>query len=143
MIIFILTIVVALIGVLLIILSQKFDWGDDGFIGAIPAATGVVGFFVCGIMALCINGHTTYRREMIKYETKVEELTTTYNVLIEHNDASYARYTAIQQYNQEVREFKQNILDEQWRLKNPWINWYHCSAYAKMDYNIVSYIEVK
>lgn len=80
--------------------------------------------------------HTTH------YEESVRELNTTYNYLISAPEGA-AKYTAVQQYNSEVKEFKQDIIQEQKRLENPWVSWFHCYAFNNMDANAVQYISLE
>ena len=45
-------------------------------------------------------------------------------------------------YNEKANSFKQEIIDAQERLKNPWINWYTCSVYNSYDAEEVKIITV-
>lgn len=97
---------------------------------------------ICGSISICNNSRYTCITEKIKYEEKVTELNTTYDYLMTYNDETYARYTAIQQYNSEVEEFKTNILKKQATLKDPWVCWFECKEYNNMDANSVKYISL-
>lgn len=148
--------ILSIVGIVLVVLGgiglflyekNKHLWnflGDLWFCGVstIFAATGLTMSIVCFSYCLASNCPHTCKMERIDYEAKVNELTATYTYL-NNLDDNKDKYTAIQQYNAEVNEFKTNILKHQSALKNPWINWLHCKEYKNFDANVVSYIEVK
>ena len=97
---------------------------------------------VFGSISFAVNSPMYCTAERVKYEERVTELNTTYNYLMTYDNETLARYTAIQQYNTEVREFKTDILEAQTRLKNPWLNWLECREYKNMNVDAVKYIGI-
>ena len=112
------------------------------FIGAFVALCSSIGFICCGVISICNNVPVSHVSARIKYTETVTSLNSTYKLLTQAED-SYAKYTAIQQYNVEVEKFKTDILSTQHQLKNPWLNWMNNYEYNNFDANVVSYIEVE
>ena len=110
-------------------------------LSAIGILVGGIFSAASGIVALIANSSPVCIDSRQRYEQNVKNLSTTYKILMEADDG-YAKYTAIQQYNVEVKEFKTNILVKQECLKNPWINWFVCRENNNFDANAVQYIEL-
>lgn len=45
-------------------------------------------------------------------------------------------------YNERANSFKQEIIESQERLKNPWLNWYTCFAYNSYDAEEIKLITI-
>lgn len=90
-------------------------------------------------LSIGVNSVVNCKKQELHYEEQVKSLNDTYEVLI-HVDETWDKYTAIQQYNQEVKDFKYEIKYEQEMLDNLWLNWFHCKSYKNFDSNSVSYI---
>ena len=93
--------------------------------------------------AVCIGMNAPMKNDQIRieYNNNVTSLNETYNILL-NTDDSLDKYTAIQQYNNDVRDFKTEIQQAQYVLSNPWINWFESYVYAEFDSNAVSYYTV-
>lgn len=117
-----------------------FQNDDLNFIFGIGSA--ISGIILLVIAITLIAPNTTIGKQMheIWYQQKVEELQSTYDTLITYQDNEIAR-VSITEYNEEVKEFKVDILTNQQCLNNLWINWFICPAYKNFDANIVSYIK--
>ena len=92
---------------------------------------------LCG--ATCIG--TNSNREEIRQELAkdVVLLTFQYDTLSAAEDG-YAKYIAVEQYNEKVKEFKKKVRDGQNAYKNPWTSWFSVPVYLEFNEDMVSYI---
>ncbi len=142
----ILIIMFALLFIAGIICTRIFwDRVGDEWLPSISLALSFIGGLglmgCCLFIALC-NSPAAHVAARVNYSETVTSLNSTYKLLTQAED-SYAKYTAIQQYNSEVREFKEDITTTQAHLKNPWINWMCNYEYKNFDANVVSYINIE
>lgn len=96
-------------------------------------------FVVSGMSALIMQYGTPAKKADLYYSQKIEELTNTYNSLT-NAETSSARYTAIQQYNEEVNKFKTELIKHQYWLNNVWTNWFVPYTVGNYSAESVSYI---
>ena len=139
MLIILLCLILVIVGV---ILTIKFTDEVPGIAGCVVAVFFGVVLLAEVIDCIVANSPTSASTVRIKYTENVAHLTATYNMIMTYDQPDYARYTAIQQYNAEVAEFKSEILGNQRLLKNPWVNWFNCYQWNNCDANAVSYINV-
>ena len=127
--------------------SKKIDFGEKSeTLEHVGIACFVLSWFasaIAGAMIGCSIGNNTpqkAREIKIKYDNDVYSLNATYKTL-EKADDSWAKYTAIQQYNESVKEFKTDIETNKAIVNNPFISWFTCYIYAELDPNSVSFYE--
>ena len=149
MILMIIFIVLTIIGTVMWVLTKKYDYKLSEVVDTTLTITGATLTVLFGLITIiggmwCVmaNNPMTYENERIAYVEKVDSLNATYSVLITNVDNESYKIS-IQQYNQEIREFKTEIKTNQKWLNNPWTNWFMCKEYKNMDVNAVSYITVE
>jgi len=125
---------------IMVVKSIKDVYFNDDLFIAPTAFIILFGFagLICGLMSMIEN--STYKQEelRIEYRATVEQLNSTYEIL-ENNFEPIA----VHQYNESVKEFKNDIEQAQYRLSNPWIDWFTCCVYNEFDANAVQYYVVK
>lgn len=131
--------VITLVAIVLVVLgfrtgdSDFFGWAAiGGFLGGIPLLFSII--IIC-----CVQSPIAQEAVKVKHEQSIAQLTSTREYINNLTD-DYAKSVAVQQYNIDVRNFKQEIMIQQLHLRNPWISWYHSYAYLKLDADVVSYI---
>ena len=151
----IITIAIILFTALLIItcivsakIESKIQWGKKAETAEnVCLVSGLLSFFasLLSISAIgcciAINLPQKAREIKIKYDNDVYSLNATYKTL-EKADDSWAKYTAVQQYNEAVKEFRTDIETNKAALNNPFISWFTCHIYAELDPNSVSFYEI-
>lgn len=141
MILMIIFIALFVLGVLGGIAYKVRDYDEDMHLvlNLVEAGIGILGV-VIGTMVIIMNNNDYARSQVrLTYQQEVEEFNATRSV-IETIQDDYARSVAIQQYNTNVKEFKQDIIMNQLYVKNPWISWFCNQEYKNLDVNVVSYI---
>lgn len=134
----IISIVIGLIGDL----KWRGDWDDHTFVNL----ASLILTSPCGILPLCLCIFVNKGSAKNDLRTELEETIISLNATkktIENYDEDSKVYlvTAINEYNKDVKEFKTTLLQEQRKLKNVWISWFHNPVYAEFDVNSVSYID--
>jgi len=138
MIIFIVMLVVGIIGC---ICYSRFEMDSELHLGAnlMLGGLGILGLIV-GVIVIIMNNNSFSRSQArLVYEQNVAEFNATRNV-IENIQDDYARSVAIQQYNTNVKEFKEDIITLQHYVNNPWISWFCNQEYKSFNVDVVSYI---
>lgn len=127
--------------------SKKIEFGEKSeTLERVGIACFVLSWFasaIAGAMIGCSIGNNLpqkAREIRIKYDNDVYSLNATYKTL-EKADDSWAKYTAVQQYNEAVKEFKTDIETNKAIVNNPFISWFTCYIYAELDPNSVSFYE--
>lgn len=116
---------------------KAWRWDSDhSFVWGIIGGTGLFFALFCIIPSAIENSSTTYR---ITYNETVAQLNATRTRLLEADPASVERLE-VASYNEQVSEFRSEILTAQEYLKNPWLNTFTCYVYNEFDANAVSYI---
>ena len=131
--------VITLAAIVLVIIG--FRTSEDEFFGwaAVGGIVGGIPFLLSILIICCVQNPIEQEAIKVKYEQSITQLTSTRDYINTITDDS--KSVAVQQYNADVKDFKQEIIVEQLKLKNPWINWYHSYAYLKLDADVVSYIQ--
>lgn len=144
----ILIIAFVLIGIcsLLIVLCEKYvinfdcsEWLEP--LSIVMLIASCVTFLITGITGICENCETNCTSLRMQYETAIAELNASKQFIYDIKD-DYAKSVAVQSYNANVREWKVRILDNQYKLVNPWINIFICNEYANMDANQFTFISL-
>ena len=142
MIIFTIILIIGIISFILVILGYLLSWRDRIFISSAIISSAAFGImFIIGAISISLNSDYNCGKERIKYENQVTELNRDYSIILNMNDDN-DKYIAIQQYNSEVKAFKDKIKQEQYWLNNEWVNWFHCKEYLRFDVNAVDYINI-
>lgn len=131
--------VITLVAIVFLILGLKVN-GDFAGFAVIGGILGGIPLLFSIVIICCVQNQTRQETIKVMYEQSITQLTSTREYINNLTD-DYAKSVAVQQYNIDVSNFKQGIMVEQLKLKNPWISWYHSYAYLKLDANVVSYIE--
>ena len=130
--------VITLAAIVFLVLGFRID--DDFFgLSAICGILGGIPLLLSITIICCVQNPIEQETVRVKYEQSIAQLTSTREYINNLTD-DYAKSVAVQQYNIDVRDFKQEIMMEQLKLTNPWVNWYHSYAYLKLDADVVSYI---
>lgn len=139
MLILIIFIVLILIGITLLVYNYFKDNDVCLSVGLTLTFFGSIASVALGIIACVTNSYANCQKNRIEYEQKVIQLNNTYRTLIDKTE-NFNIYTAIEQYNTQVAEFKSKIMVNQDFLNNPWTNWLFCKEFKNMDANAVQYI---
>lgn len=119
---------------------KAWRWDSDhSLVWGVIGGAGLFFALVCIIPSLIENSSIMADTYRITYNETKEQLNNTRIRLLEADPASIERLD-IASYNEQVREFKSEILTAQERLKNPWLNTFTCYVYNEFDANVVSYI---
>lgn len=140
MILFIISVVIMLGGIVALVLNEVNYWHNDGCIfgGIFASVLGLIAVASIGASSIAINGITHSSEVRAHLTEQVEGLNRTYEILTTAETDSYT-YTAIQQYNAAVAEYKAEVGSNQEKRKNPWINWLTCYVYEEFDVDAVRY----
>ena len=144
MILLIIFITLLVAGAILIIIANKKLWWEDRF-GTVIASCSV-GALTIGILGLTVvitcnliqNTSIAIANKKTEYQMTVSSLNNTYQAYMDRA-ANYEAISVVQ-YNEQVREFKTDIITNQRALNNPWINIFVSNAYKDFDANAVQYI---
>ena len=113
------------------ILTHCF-WG--GLLGVAP-------LIICGIIAGYCNSSLHYHRTEAELTETIDSLHSTYNILITNVDNESYKIS-IQQYNQDVKDFRTKIKEARLDNDNLWLNAFINNIYNEARFNpdVVSYI---
>lgn len=138
------------------IVKKKLEWNglpeiDEGFgvIALIGFCIVVVGALCCGGFAIGAHCTAAKAHARVNYERKIDELElkqqNLYNTLsgitennIETTSTAYIVYDmgsitlAINDYNAEVIDFKEDLYHTKLLSENPWTNWYVCPVFKEV-----------
>lgn len=144
MLFFILFGAITIIGIILLVIFLVKDMLDE-LLTIIPTTLmiifGGVPLVTCGILAGIENSSVHYYAIEAELTETVDSLNSTYNRLITDVDNESVKIS-IQQYNQEVKEFKSLIRTRRQQNKNLWMNAFTNNIYNEARFNpdVVSYI---
>ena len=121
-----------------LVIYAKHNKKDDYDVPLVPGLMVTIVLFFVVIFSIMTN--TTDHAKEVRYETqmKITEFNRKYNKLTKIN----ANKEEVKFYNEEVKEFRKNLLEKQENLKNPWINCFTCYVYKEFnveEIKIISY----
>ena len=111
------------------------------FFGGCAIVTGLA-LVVIGLVQIINNCPAVVRSTKLELTQRIASLNNTYEILYKEykeNSNSYV-FTAIEQYNDDVTNYKITVETSQMSLKNPWTSWFVCHAYKDFSVDAVSYI---
>ena len=128
-------------------IASRFRWGkkqgNAEDVCSVSLVLSCIASVISGTAIGCSIGNNLpqkAREIKIKYYNDVYSFNVTYKTL-EKAENSWAKYTAVQQYNEAVKEFKTSIETNKAIVNNPFISWFTCYIYAELDPNSVSFYE--
>ena len=131
--------VLTLAAIVFLILALKVN-DDFLFFSVAAGGLGVIPFIIMLFMIISAQSPYTKEKARLNYSQTITQLNATIQYIDNISD-DYARSIAVEQYNSDVKKFKQEIAYSKINLKNPWINWFESYVYNEFDIDIVSYIE--
>lgn len=147
MIILFILIALVIAGVVLCLLANV---ADIFYVEDIPDIIGVCLISICGFSLLVCSIFTIVRNSKVSKEHKTIEIQETIESINETRKTleykiSSESYTVLEinEYNNNVKEYKTEIKQANLILNNPWINWFENPAYKEFNGNEVSYLYVK
>lgn len=96
-----------------------------------------------GVMAIHNNSNANCEQVKEKWNERALELCVRRKLINQYEENDYKKYFAVTKYNEDVKNFYEELNSRKEDLDNLFTNWLTCKAYAELDYSdVVDYIEI-
>ena len=99
-------------------------------------------FAICGGIVLSHNSSEECLKVREECTEKIVDFSLRKELISSVEDNTYQKYYLVTKYNQDLKDFKEKILNYQEDLKNPWRNWFICKEYANIDVSTLTSIDL-